>query len=874
MFFDIGTRALATTIAGIVVTVPAIAQSAGSEVTDEPAASIVVVGARLQSERAVEAKRDIAVVSDSVTGDEAGSLPDFGLGEALDRVPGVSTIQNNARGEAQFITIRGLNADYNLVEVDGVALPTTELGRRNVSLDVIPSALAKRVDVYKTRTPAMDGNAIGGTVNLISRSAFDHKGLFIGGRANAGWYENERDYSDTTPSGLADLTVTNRFGSQNEFGIVLAGSYFRRDSSSLNSSGDNFLFYDEQGRRLSNANAGEYAIAAPNRRRWWTYDNLRQRYGGLAKLEYRGATLQADVTYGDFRHENDEQRQSNSLYVSGDPSVRTPTGGFAPRATAQADLAEFFEKRRISYVNGRLIWRPSDLASLRLGASNAVARYTNDSYLDTYRTVTTDALAYDYIADGLSYQQFTPRNPAYYYNPANYRLVEHGNNLDENRERAFSATIDYDFNQGTNARGVGFAVGGKYRQIDRFYDFVNGLFAPVQAANNLLTGLVSPVQVQPYNGNGDYIIAIDRAAAEARFAANRSNYVEAANSKSANLASDYDLQEHVAAGYMLMSYRDDRFNLSAGARYEHTDLLTGSNTQVGTVWSYERRGQTYDDVLPSLNLSYDVSDTFRVRAAASRSIGRPNYDLLAARQRITEGAASLSITGGNPDLRPRRANNYDVSLEYYFAPRSVLAAAVFAKEINDEIVTLVSTRVEGTGDDEITIRTSQPVNSGRVTIRGIELSVALPNLAIVHPILDGFGVTGNMTFLDGTPLSIEMTDGTMRRLPGLVEQADRIANVTAFYTSNRFSAQVAYNYKSSTLIQISTSATALDRSLDESHVLDAQLRFAITPRISLIAQAKNLTNNRPTRLTGPFQELLREEIDNGRGYFAGVNFRF
>ncbi|GAA0673186.1 outer membrane receptor protein involved in Fe transport [Sphingomonas insulae] len=91
------------------------AAPAGSTGPADGTEDIVVTGARLQAVREIEAKRQIAVISDSISADEIGTLPDFGLGEALQRVPGVSTVQNNGRGEAQFLSIRGLNADYNLV---------------------------------------------------------------------------------------------------------------------------------------------------------------------------------------------------------------------------------------------------------------------------------------------------------------------------------------------------------------------------------------------------------------------------------------------------------------------------------------------------------------------------------------------------------------------------------------------------------------------------------------------------------------------------------------------------------------------------------------------------------------------------------------
>ena len=134
--------------------VDSLAQTAASS---EPAASAVetvtITGKALSTRKAIADKRYEPVVSDGVSADDIGSIPDFGLGEALQRVPGVSMILNNGRGEAQFMTLRGFNPDYNSVLVDGVALPSTETTRRTVSFDVLPASLSKQVTVYKTFTP-------------------------------------------------------------------------------------------------------------------------------------------------------------------------------------------------------------------------------------------------------------------------------------------------------------------------------------------------------------------------------------------------------------------------------------------------------------------------------------------------------------------------------------------------------------------------------------------------------------------------------------------------------------------------------------------------------------------------------------------------
>lgn len=170
---------LAAPVADLVQqTPPASPQTAGD--TTE----VVVTGHAYQLEKAIEAKKAITVISDSVSADEIGAIPEFGFGEALQRLPGVSFIMNNGRGEAQFATLRGLNPDYNSTTIDGIALPSTEETRRQVSLDVLPSVIASRISYFKTYTADLPGDAIGGVVDLKTHSAFEHDGPFVSGRAD------------------------------------------------------------------------------------------------------------------------------------------------------------------------------------------------------------------------------------------------------------------------------------------------------------------------------------------------------------------------------------------------------------------------------------------------------------------------------------------------------------------------------------------------------------------------------------------------------------------------------------------------------------------------------------------------------------------
>src|SRR5579884_2937735 len=112
--------------------------------------TVTVTGEKYAVEKSIDEKRANVVVSDGISADEIGSIPEFGLGDALRKVPGLALQINNGRGEDQFLTVRGLNPDYNSIEIDGLQLVSTEETRRQVSLDVLPAVLVKQVTVNKS----------------------------------------------------------------------------------------------------------------------------------------------------------------------------------------------------------------------------------------------------------------------------------------------------------------------------------------------------------------------------------------------------------------------------------------------------------------------------------------------------------------------------------------------------------------------------------------------------------------------------------------------------------------------------------------------------------------------------------------------------
>ena len=858
---------------------PTVAQT----VPTAPAAQldeIAVTGVRLQPQTEIPPKRTAAIISDSISSDEIGSLPDFGLGEALERVPGVSTVQNNDRGEAQFLSIRGLNADYNLVQVDGVALPANELGRRNVSLDVIPSSLARRVDVSKSVTPNMNGNAIGGAADLVTRSAFDGRGdLFIAGRFDIGVWDNERHFRDGGPSGQGEVVVSNTFGPNNRFGFVVSASRYIRDSSSLNSAVDNYSFFDPvtHARLAVTAPGLDTADVAPQRRRWLAYDNVRKREGVFGKFEYRHGGLEARLTAADFTHTNDEDRQSNILIANGNPvsASISATGGSVTSANAQVDLVQYDQARGIRYVDFRVRWAPGARQFVDFGLNDAVATYRQDAHLATYRIANTTNLAFTYEIERGAFPYFDVANPAFAFDPANYRQFEYGTTLDDAREQAKTAHLDWGFNVDRSDRGLGLQIGAYARRLERSYDRGVDNYRPLSSSDYRLSAVGRLSDYSPFNARGTRILIVDPGLARAFFEANRAGFAATPTNAAGSISADYDIDEDIDAGYAMARFGADRLTVSGGLRYEHTKLRSGSAALTAGAYLYGVQETDYDDWLPSFQANYDLTENLKVRAAWSRTIGRANYDDLAAREvRTVNTEGDYTIQGGNPFLKPRRSNNADLSLEYYAGRDTMASVGVFEKDISDEIIVLRSTADEIIDGSLESVTRVRPVNAGDFKVQGIEFNLVVSRMDFLPTPFQGLGVSANLTLLDGTPPSVAMSDFTQRRLPGLLGSGDRVGNLKVFYMSGAFTVQGAWNHVGDMLYSVSSSDPLQDRIVEANDRFDAQARYRLSRNLTLVAQAKNLTNERRRRMFGPGFGLLREELDNGRAFYAGALFRY
>lgn len=850
--------------------------------------ALVVTGARLQNRLAITERRDNLGVSDSVTSDDVGKLPDFNIGEALARIPGIA-VQND-QGEARFVTVRAMNANYNYTQVDGVSIAVPDRNGRRVFMDAMPAALAGRIDVFKTFTPNMEGGAIGGLIDIRTASAFDRSRRGLRLSAEIGQYENNKGFEGSGPSGAMSASYGTTFGDADKFGLVLFANYYKRDSYSPTTEyGSTRYFYTAAGANAGQpgANTGTYpgtGLAVPGERRWMFYHNDRTRYGGGAKLEYRPTPddqLFARVFWNTAT--DNEARQTDLLTHGGNGTLsnQTPTSGELRNPSSlsiQENLGQFDFERSVWAVTaggdhkpggGKLAWRLNYSGSHFENLEDWAEWRQNGSNLN---------FAFQQVGQ---HYVFTPLNMAAFNNYslyAPYRRQFDGRELNED---IYEAKVEY----GRDLFGRwSYQIGAGVRHDRRDFDETRDRYLPVAGNTyNLAAAKVlnSDVCYQMQGaGEGQCILVVDPKASNANFAAhlaaNPGQWTfDPMTNDDNNL--DYKMKETVWHGYGLVRYSGERLKLVAGARYEDTTNKARGRRQVGTVWTDTSNDGGYGDFLPSVNVSYDLAEDVKLRSAYSKSVGRVPFNAIApVGERLNETASPITLARSNPALLPRRADNADLAVDWYFGKgRGLLSASLFYKKIRNEFFTASAVTTVELNGQQVEAVVTQPQNAGSpVDVYGVELNLFRELDFILPPALKGFTVSTNVTLLN-TNFKQAMTDGSEVQLETMIGQPNATYNAALSYDRGRVSARLAYNYMSLRMSERVNNTTAYRNRYDGAdESLDFKVRYKVNDNLWAQFTASNLIGADRTEWIGWERELTMVTADYGAAYFVGFNLRY
>lgn len=814
--------------------------------SDDALDEILVKGVRAQILQSITAKRNSTQIMDTVSADDIGRQPDFNVGDALRRITGVSTIPEEDEG--QFVTVRGINPDLTFLTFDGagVAAASNSSGRR-VSLEFFPADVVSGLEVIKTRTPSVDGNTIGGQVNMRTRSAFDADGIYAVGSAYIGKFTQ-----DNAPFGInggdGDNGLSYRlngafsatFGDNDQFGLVLAGSYFSKDRDEeriipigFNSSGD---FGDPS------------SSFGPGLTIWSTYHNPIERWGGFAKLEYQATSDLYMSVQGQYFYQDDIARRESELLIPSGANTTFDTQ-FSGSFTGAAFFlgSDQFDAKN-TYIGGQYVaeYENEDGWSADFRVSYSEGEFFESSPDIDFRGPSVDG---EYTYNALGAPVVTFADPAFALDPANHPL---------NRVRPFETDIDNsifeveaDFGHNYQGDGFGWQAGVKHRNQDQRDTRVRDVFL-YTGGTATLADFQRPTDYSVLFRPGVPSLFTDFQAVFDFIAANPGDFTFTDNDP----AIAYDITEKILAGYVALSYAGDNYQVIVGVRYENTDVESTDGSAGG-----------YGNFLPSALLNYDISDNLKARFSYARAVGRPNPgDLTPIIEDFTGSTPTFS--GGNPDLEARVADNFDLSLEYYFdGGRSLVSVAVFHKRIQNEIISLSTTGIV----DGVSGIINFPRNAENADLTGIEIGLTKNSFEFLPHPLDGLGASLNYTYIDaGTTL---VDGGALREVDFVFEQPSHIFNASVFYQYGSFEAKLTYNYMGEYHAGFAGDPGFLD-IFGAYDTLDLQARYDVTDQISLIGEARNLMKEPLERFTGPGGVLLNDQSRFGRSFFFGITFKY
>ncbi len=838
---------------------------------------LVVEGFREGRSLALQQKRTSTNITDIISSDAIGNLPDRNVSEAVARLPGVSLVLDFAGGEGRYVSIRGVEPNLNQVTLDGATLASpggVRLGRA-VPLDTLGASGVSQIEVIKSATPDMDANALGGTLNIKTTSPFDRKERFLAGSAGV-------NYSGTTEKSgpSASVNFSDLFGPGKKWGLTAGANYDKRYFA-------NHRLQSAWNLRTINGTD----IWLPNSLELNTAAGFFERTGGNFGLEYRPDTDSRFYVRFNYTVQNNPYDQfETNVNVDNSPArvtLASPTTGVFATAGVRTERRE---------LNDRT---DQELLAVTSGFSKVIGEFTIEPMLTfssaqeeivlarrrdfRSNTGTTGPVIFDIGAFDFRRWEVDPVLDT----PAKYPLRRTGDNGGTTDEDTLTAKIDVRREADKLFGHPGYLKAGfKYLQRARVVDLTALRLLPTAAFTQRLDQLGIRAAIPGYRGLYTTGFRVDADAASAFIQANPSlTVVDAVTTAANSIEDDFDLDEFIYSAYAMGSVDINKLTLLGGVRWEKTDATlraVEARTVGGTLaGEFPTSGTTsYGKVFPNLQAAYRFTKQLVLRAAITQTLGRPAYEDARPFSRFNYtplGASAINpafpntgtLNIGNPALGPFLSTNYDFSLEWYGKGSGVISLALFRKDIQDPIYSFVETlqNLEHSGVALERLDVTTVRNASSATITGVEFNIYQPFTFLPAP-FDGFGIDTNLTLI-----SSDVTVPTRRSedFPFFL-QPGKIANITLFYEKARFSCRIAWSYMDEQLISLGSNAT-LDFYRHPREQYDAQVSYRITPHYSIVASARNLTRE-PEQLSYGLTDRMRTSRDLGRDFRISVNFNY
>lgn len=782
--------------------------------------NVIVYGQRAGQAGSINRQRNADNLMSVVSADTIGQSPDQNAAEALQRLPGMS-IQRD-QGEGRFVAIRGIDPNLNNVTINGVNVPSPESGVRSVAMDVIPSELIQSLEVSKTVTPDMDANAVGGSVEVKSLSAFDRQEQSYSATIQGSYNELMEESSPKLSGSFTDVFELSG-GSQ--LGVATAISWFEREFGSHNIETDGgwaeFEYEDsETGDDIETFGAEEieqrhYAIT-------------RERLGVALNFDLHTSLTDKYYLRTLYSQFSDDEFRTRNQYKLSDGALDT---GSYTQSSAQFIDAEMERDTKDRYEE-------QEILSIVLGGSNQLNHWLVEYDIGFSKSQEEEPNRLDVAFAGedllLGYQSTgdVPHltQSAAAHDLANFEMDEivYENNLAEDEEISIKLDLSRDFvwnnNNGTFKFGFKHQSREKSNKVDAtIYD---GGFDDVTAAQFETAA--------PSYELGNFGPGISQSALTSYVKSNMSQFeINELDTMIDSKAGSFVSEEDVTSAYAMITLDIDKWRIITGVRYEDTSFeTTGNRVELIeddvkddesvniTPWHVSK---DYDHLLPSLNIKYQASDKLLARFAFTQTIARPTFGDSAAYQliesEVTEDDGVIETERkaevGNPNLEAFESDNIDFSIEYYPGNIGVMSAGLFYKDISNYVVLAeVQDNGQWDGYEEVV----QPINGGDASLTGLEL-------AWTKNFDSGLFISANGTFVD--------TDDD------LPNQADTLANLMLGYENNKFSARLSTSYKSESFQFVDNDSSVYE---DTHTQVDFTAKYYFSDTMQVYFNAVNITD--------------------------------
>ena len=857
---------------------------------------IVVTGFRASLAQSIDAKRKADAIIDSVSSEDVGKFPNTNVAEALTLVPGVTV--DRAFGQGEKVSILGTDPALNRTLLNGQTVASADWfildnPGRTFNYALLAPQLVNRVDVYKSPEPRIDEGSVGGTVNVLTRKPLDLKPFVVAG--SLGYLYNDR----VKKGDVQGAALVSWHNDSKTFGILAS---FQRAKDQLRR--DGLESYGTITADFWNGknDAGTSSLAPPTPTStgytgmctgacattltanptakfpnafgtsYFSQDRERLTYSATAQWKpVDQLTITADWLRIDATYDNLNQSMyafpGNVWNSAGRLTGLNVQNGIVKSATFNNALSVLDAQYRVAEMHsqtfhGQIGWDDVkwDL-NVEGGVSDADGGTKKQVFLEflNWANYTVDISGAPDKPGTISYTTNVLGNPAAFATDPGWS----GNLVDKpttDKERYAQADFGLKFD-GVLKR---IQLGYKYRKHETGQEYagiaLTGLAVPASQFN---TSTVAGNYLSGFDGINDQMAG--------RFIINGDSMVNYVQSRpglptpskfaaSEFTAGNWDIQEQIHAFYAQANFDAGGFRGNFGVRYVHTATDSagyvckpGATCNAQADWVWQTTKTSYDNVLPSVNIIADVKKDLVFRFAAAQVIARPNYSDMTNYFWLSDQI--LTGGGGNPDLKPYKSNNFNASLEWYLAPRAILSAEVFYKDISNYILSQTAPEQHfNTSQGRVTTyQIARPFNAGSAEVKGFAV-------AYQQSLPFGLGILANYTYSDGS-------SSTGADLP---YNSRHQASLSPFFETGPVALRATYTWRSKYF-------TGIDRG-DQMYVRDAanvdvSATWNFTKEVGLTLSGMNLTDSQYYAYANT-QQLPRGVYKSGRKLLATVNVNF